>query len=1273
MATAMADFTALLAAQPPLPISAEMDKVLQNNLFEGRSHASDGRNHLPHFSPATLQFLKKLSPSLQKAALSAFRKTPKTTTSTTHKPKNVQVKEIPYFASTATPTTLQPLHTTDFDKTTSTTLSHTVFHAPSKKPITPDKHSPLRKQKHFAQVSASKSKVTPPSFHWGDIESNSSPFWRGDFSDKTDLDGPDRVNRMGLMNPSNSDDAGIVLLVAIFNLLAVVIYAAHRHVTNSPSLPPRVLDWQVQKVLDELVLRVHSSSGAAKVLAKALPTGLSAGAFGGRSMNLTPKTGLQILDNAKDFMLSIASSPAARNSASLPSGMYRPFTEMYESVSEDLKDILSHENPKSSTEPGATGRQLSAAKTDAKPMWLQLVLGASQLNGVQWDGILRTLTMIGRSRSLISSQIIAKALMTALASPAGSARNYRESFLGNLQSQIEEFYKANLGKSQKVEDNFSERIKRSNDKQSHFSDLDDSRVILGKGLVDDAPSLTGAGGEVGPLWAHRWFSLITRLAPVALDATTLYARAHREPTCLRSLLCSINFSWKKVGPLQAALTPLLSVLTGWALEERMPHSLGDSLESIRSGWLGRNCAILYPECTIVQAPDNIVRQALTYFSRLEFSLNENPTTASFTERSASDSRNEVILHEEDKEVFAHSLVKQRQHEPIHQLRPSKIEHYSLKETSVESESHMQNIPHLDTHQENESQNNGYTNSNAVNVNHRKADQNVDEGQTQSHFETHEIQEAGKPLGNSNLRTINFQERVDHKPLDEDSYELYRKETYGPYLRTSMHINNPDDHLSKDEDTEDLSLNHKMKENEVDYHVREEEKNDHNWHREPLENRPGQVLVASPVQEQQPLYRRYDSPHQDLNEESLEQLSVIAGMDLQDAQLSRAEALTSVVESTNDRREDPVRDDRGPPTSSSADSIQRQQQQQVVYVHQVASPLPVQVQKLNLTYGSSSKPVSRFALQSHKHIYSSPNFKQSNVLESKSRVQQSLHSDSWRDLPSFGSRFETEKFEEKSRKKLRNHFSTVKSRPLLPKSRYLFRSPIDVNSHQAKNVKQSYKQVIIPSAHGANKYNFRDVSRSGISHQQRKNSKRPSGFNSTSTNSFQRPSHSQHSRNLSVESSLRFSNGNEYMKRGEVLPSDVRRNDNTEALTGKTRRKYLYGLRRGLPAVTVENYSLSKQRNAHTTHLRQKTRPWFTYTPKKYLKYPHKNIKNAQHEISATEKPENKRPVEEFGPNDAITDKFKNILLYQYIRDQVKEQPSNSQEAKEEKQESEVVE
>ena len=51
------------------------------------------------------------------------------------------------------------------------------------------------------------------------------------------------------------------------------------------------------------------------------------------------------------------------------------------------------------------------------------------------------------------------------------------------------------------------------------------------------------------------------------------------------------------------------------MEDRAPHPLGDSLSAIRSGWLGRDCAAVYPECSIATAPASAVEQALTYFTR----------------------------------------------------------------------------------------------------------------------------------------------------------------------------------------------------------------------------------------------------------------------------------------------------------------------------------------------------------------------------------------------------------------------------------------------------------------------------------------------------------------------------------------------------------------------------------------------------------------------------------------------------------------------------------
>lgn len=527
------DFAQLAAAQPPLPISAEMSNMLHQNLFDGRAFDSEKRDYLPNFSSATLQFLQKLSPALQKAALSAIIKPRRRKVTSPMYSETTPTESTTISMSTTTPVSSIP---TTIWTTSSASFSSTKSPVKFQKSDIPRHAALKREKKYLLDMAQENPPATPPSFHWGDIQSDISPFWSNEQENA-----PARVNRMGL-SASNRDDAGIVLLVAIFNLLAVVIYAAHRHVTSTPSLPPRVLDWQIQKVLDELVLRVHSSSGATQLLAKALPAGLSTDTFSGRSMGITPESGLEVLGSAKSFLLDVASSPSASSTANLPKGIYRPFNQLYTIAKKDLEKILKPDENSTDMNDTFHGRQLSAS-SNLQPMWLKIVKGASGLNAMQWDGVLRTLTMLGKSRSLLSSKTVATALMSALASPSGSRRSLEDlEFVENLipnETMVPE-------KSSNREPRFDESFNSQG-----------PRVIHKTGIVEDASGLTGAGGEVGSHWAHRWFTLVTRLAPVVLDATTLYARAHREPVCLRSLLCTFNYSWKKVGPLQAALTPLL--------------------------------------------------------------------------------------------------------------------------------------------------------------------------------------------------------------------------------------------------------------------------------------------------------------------------------------------------------------------------------------------------------------------------------------------------------------------------------------------------------------------------------------------------------------------------------------------------------------------------------------------------------------------------------------------------------------------------------------------
>ncbi|KAK7074032.1 hypothetical protein SK128_023845 [Halocaridina rubra] len=71
-----------------------------------------------------------------------------------------------------------------------------------------------------------------------------------------------------------------------------------------------------------------------------------------------------------------------------------------------------------------------------------------------------------------------------------------------------------------------------------------------------------------------------------------------------------------------------SVLVSWLLEDTTPHSLGDSLIAIRAGWMGKDCSLLYPECPLQPDPHPAAKEAITFFSRLQFAATGPQTDAS---------------------------------------------------------------------------------------------------------------------------------------------------------------------------------------------------------------------------------------------------------------------------------------------------------------------------------------------------------------------------------------------------------------------------------------------------------------------------------------------------------------------------------------------------------------------------------------------------------------------------------------------------------------------
>ncbi|XP_045106802.1 uncharacterized protein LOC123501839 [Portunus trituberculatus] len=388
----------------------------------------------------------------------------------------------------------------------------------------------------------------------------------------------------------HGDDDGVVLLVGLFNLLAVVVYAAHRHLRAAPhALSERVIQWQVQKVLDELVIKVHSSSYAANLLSRAMPSHAPLTHQHARAahqdtpwyllllrqarallLHQDPKAGRWLQDARRRLMQDVAASPAALQATTLRPEMYAPIRALYTALATGraataLEDVLA----------AAEGGQ-SRALEGRTPHLAVLLDSLAHLQAPQLRSLLATLTALGRAQQRVDVLPRLSSLLGSVA-PAVPIKVRARRATGERGARR------------------GRRIMRRQGK-----------------VVED-----GAGH-----WTDRWFSLVTKAAPVGLDLTTLYARARARPTCLRALLCRANNAWRQVGPMQAALTPFTSVALSWLLEDTAPHSLGDSLIAIRAGWMGKPCGSLYPECRLTPDPHPAAKEAITFFSRLQFAATQ---------------------------------------------------------------------------------------------------------------------------------------------------------------------------------------------------------------------------------------------------------------------------------------------------------------------------------------------------------------------------------------------------------------------------------------------------------------------------------------------------------------------------------------------------------------------------------------------------------------------------------------------------------------------------
>ncbi|XP_063884043.1 uncharacterized protein LOC135113042 isoform X1 [Scylla paramamosain] len=391
----------------------------------------------------------------------------------------------------------------------------------------------------------------------------------------------------------HGDDDGVVLLVGLFNLLAVVVYAAHRHLRAEPhALSERVIQWQVQKVLDELVIKVHSSSYAANLLSRAMPHDaplqharaapaatpwhlLLLRQARALLLHQDPEAARWLQDARRRLLQDVAASPAALHATTLRPEMYAPVHALYTALATG-RAAAALEGVLAAAE-GEQGRALEGRT----PHLAALLDSLAHLDTPQLRSLLAALTALGRAQQRVNVLPRLSSLLGAAAPPVPTKVRARRA-TGQRQARAA-----------------SARRPR--------------RIMRRQGKVVEE----GSGH-----WTDRWFSLVTKAAPVGLDLTTLYARARARPTCLRALLCRANNAWRQVGPLQAALTPFTSVVLSWVLEDTAPHSLGDSLIAIRAGWMGKPCAVLYPECRLTPDPHPAAKEAITFFSRLQFAATQ---------------------------------------------------------------------------------------------------------------------------------------------------------------------------------------------------------------------------------------------------------------------------------------------------------------------------------------------------------------------------------------------------------------------------------------------------------------------------------------------------------------------------------------------------------------------------------------------------------------------------------------------------------------------------
>lgn len=397
-------------------------------------------------------------------------------------------------------------------------------------------------------------------------------------------DGIESREDYGAVSPAEDD--AVVLLVGLFNLLAVVVYAANKYVKGeSRGLSERVIRWQVQKVLDEMVIKVHSSQYAANLLSRAMPHDASLLEVG-RTVHpgdgpswlkvLQTKMTSRVLQNTTEaarwlqqvkqrLMTEVGSSPAALATVRLHPSIYKPLQELYAALTREggLADVLEGVTGGGEAE---GGRGLPTHVSDLSSLLSTL----SKLSLRQLRSTLAALTALGRAQQRVNViPALASAMRGAPAqpSPRGRGDTHRR-----LTDAIAHLLRRSGTRATGRGSSATPYVNRSLARPPHglhprryryarYYDTDDSprrpqqqqqQLMRRQGVVEDDSSLDASPSGH---WTDRWFSLVTQVSPVGLDMTTLYARARARPACLRALLCRANNAWRQVGPVQAALTP----------------------------------------------------------------------------------------------------------------------------------------------------------------------------------------------------------------------------------------------------------------------------------------------------------------------------------------------------------------------------------------------------------------------------------------------------------------------------------------------------------------------------------------------------------------------------------------------------------------------------------------------------------------------------------------------------------------------------------------------